>query len=201
MKKYNVGRKLVHTLDQLYAKASSAVLVQSKIGEWFHTSVEVCQGYLLSPTLFNIFLERIMTDALEDLTSTVNIGGRTITNLRFADNIDGLAGEEEELVNLVNRPDETSARYGTEISTEKTKIMTNISNISRSRITADGLELETVKQFKYLGAIISDEGSKVCTNINSIGETETNMERQEHCVEVQNEACTCIGPFHLPVCM
>ena len=43
-----------------------------------------------------MFLERIMTDAL-DHEGTVSIGGRTITNLRFADDIDGLAGEEEEL--------------------------------------------------------------------------------------------------------
>ena len=38
-----------------------------------------------------------MTNTLEDYESTVSIGGRTITNLRFADDIDGLAGEEEEL--------------------------------------------------------------------------------------------------------
>ena len=55
----------------------------------------------LSPTLFSIFLERIMTDALEDHDGTVSIGGRTITNLRFADDIDSLAGEEEELTSLV----------------------------------------------------------------------------------------------------
>ena len=42
-----------------------------------------------------------MTDALEDHEGTVSIGGRTITNLRFSDDIDGLAGEEEELANLV----------------------------------------------------------------------------------------------------
>ena len=47
--------------------------------------------------------ERITTDALEDLEGTVSIGGRTITNLRFADAIDGLVGEEEELAKLVER--------------------------------------------------------------------------------------------------
>ena len=134
--------------------------MQGKIGEWFHTSVRIHQGCLLSSTLLNVFLEQIMTDALEDHTSTVNIGGPTITNFRFAYDIDGLAGEKEELINLVNRLDKTSARYGMEISTEKTKIMTNNSNTIRSRITANGQELEKVKQFKYLGANISDEGSK-----------------------------------------
>ena len=42
-----------------------------------------------------------MTDTLEDHEGTVSIGGRTITNLHFADDIDGLAGEEEKLAKLV----------------------------------------------------------------------------------------------------
>ena len=46
-----------------------------------------------------------MTDALEDHEGTVSIGGRTIANLCFADDIDGLAEEEEELANLVERLD------------------------------------------------------------------------------------------------
>ena len=49
-----------------------------------------------------------MTDALEDHEGTASTGGRTITNLRFADDIDGLAGEEEELANLVECLDKAS---------------------------------------------------------------------------------------------
>ena len=71
-------------------------------------TVGVRQRCLLSPTLFNIFLERIMTDAIEDHEGTVSNGGRTITNLRFADGIDGLAGEEEELTKLVESLDKAS---------------------------------------------------------------------------------------------
>ena len=69
--------------------------------------------------------ERIMTDTLEDHEGTVSTGGRTITNLRFADDIDGLAGEEEELANLVGCLDKVSKAYGMEISAEKTKLMTS----------------------------------------------------------------------------
>ena len=47
------------------------------------------------------------------------------TNLRFADDIDGSAEEEEELANLVERLDKASTTYSTEISAEKTKLMTN----------------------------------------------------------------------------
>ena len=69
-----------------------------------------------------------MTEALEDHEGTVSIGGRTITNLHFADDIDGLAREEEELANLVEPLYKASTAHGMEISAGKTKLMTN--NIS-----------------------------------------------------------------------
>ena len=56
---------------------------------------------------------------LEDHKSTVSIGGRKFPNLRFTDDIDGLAGSELELANLVERLDKTSTAYGMQISTEK----------------------------------------------------------------------------------
>ena len=77
-----------------------------RIGEWFRTTVGVRQGCLLSPTLFNSFLERIMSDALKEHDGKVNTGGRNITNLRFADDIDSLAEEEQELEALVESIDE-----------------------------------------------------------------------------------------------
>ena len=76
-----------------------------------------------------------MTDALKNHEGTVSFGGRTIANLRFADDIDGLTGEEEELVNLVERLDKASTAYGMEISAEKTKLMTNkpVASTQRSK--------------------------------------------------------------------
>ena len=125
MKKYNISTNFIQVIKNLCNKATSAVLFNSSIGDWFRTTVGVRQGRLLSPTIFNIFLERIMTDALEDHEGTVSTGGRAITNLRFADDIVCLTGEEEELANLVERLDKASTAYGMEISAEKTKLMTN----------------------------------------------------------------------------
>ena len=99
MEKYNISANFIQVIKNFYDKATSAVLFNSHIGDWFRTTVGVRQGCLLSPTLFNIILERIMTDALEGHEGTVSIGGRAITSLRFADDIDGLAGETEVLVN------------------------------------------------------------------------------------------------------
>ena len=100
-----------------------------------------------------------MTDTLEDHEGTVSIGGRTITNLRFADDIGGIAGEEE-VANLVEHLDKVSTAYGMEISAEKTKLMTNNTSGINTEIKVNGEKLETVTSFKYLGSVITDEGSK-----------------------------------------
>ena len=160
MNHYNINANLIRVIQNLYDKASSAVYLNGDIGDWFRTTVGVRQGCLLSPTLFNIFLERIMAEALEDHQGTVSIGGRRITNLRFAVDIDGLAGSEQELENLVKKLDTSSIAFGMEISANKTKLMTNNDDGIQTDITANGEKLETVKNFKYLGAIVSNEGSK-----------------------------------------
>ena len=120
MKKYNISANLIRVIKNLYDKATSAVLFNSSTGDWYRTTVGVQQGCLLSPTLFNIFLERIMTGALKDHEGTVSTGGRTITNLHFADDINGLAGEVEELAKLVERLDKASTADDTETCAEKT---------------------------------------------------------------------------------
>ena len=102
-----------------------------------------------------------MSDALEDHEGTVSIGGRTISNLHFADDIDGSAGEEE-LAKLAERLDKASTAYCMEISAERTKLTTNnTSGINTEiKVNALGQKLETVTSFKYLGSVITDEVSK-----------------------------------------
>ena len=94
------------------------------------------------------------------MKGTVSIGGRTISNLRFADDVDGLAGEEVELAKLVDRLDKDAIAYGMEISAEKTKPMTNNTSGINTDIKVNGQKLETVTSFKYLGSVITDAGSK-----------------------------------------
>ena len=101
-----------------------------------------------------------MTDALEDHEGTFSIGGRTITNFQFSDNLDGIAGEGKELAKLVEGLDTASTAYNIEISAEKTKLMTNNTSSINTEIKVYGQKLETVTSFTYLGSIITDEGSK-----------------------------------------
>ena len=79
-----------------------------------------------------------MSDALEEHDGKVCIGGRNITNLRFADDIDALAEEEQGLEALVESLDKICARYKMEISAEKTKLMTNSANGIQREIKVKG---------------------------------------------------------------
>ena len=158
MRLYNINDNLIRTLPCLYNKATSAVYHDNNIGEWFRTTIVVRQGCFLSPRPLR-HLRRIMVDALEDSEGTFSIGGRTITNLCFADHIAGLAGQELEQVKLVNHIEEASTAYGMQISAEKTQLTTNNTNGISTDIAIDNKKLETVRSL-YLGAMVSDEGSK-----------------------------------------
>ena len=154
----NINASIIRAIGNLYDKAQSAVLFNGSTEEWFRTTVGVRQGCLLSPTLFNIFRERIMWEALDGHEGSVSIRGRLITNFRFVDDVIINAEEEEEAGVLVDRLDITTPRCKMEIGPDKTKEVTNNLNGFQKEIKIKGQRLEEVN-FKYLGAIISNEGS------------------------------------------
>ena len=162
MRKYSINASIIRAIENLYDKAQSAVLFNGSTGEWFRTTVGVRQGCLLSPTFFNIFPTIIMCEALDDHEGSVSIGGRLNTNFRFADDnvVNAEEEEEEEAGVLIDRLDRTTTRYKMEIGPDKTKVMTNNPNGFQREIKIKGQSLEEVENFKYLGAIISNEGSK-----------------------------------------
>ena len=128
MQKYNIRANLVCNIEQHYDKTTSEVQMNGSTGEWFRTTVRVRHGCLLSPTLINIFLKRIMSDALEEHDRRISIGGRNITNPEIADDIHALAEEEQELEVLVESLNKTYTSYKMGITAEKTRLMTNSVN-------------------------------------------------------------------------
>ena len=85
--------------------------------------------------------------------------GRPICNLRFADDIDLMAGSNTELQDLTNKLADSAASYGMEISTGKSKILVNSVKDATGNITMSGDQLEEVNEFKYLGATLSKDGT------------------------------------------
>ena len=99
-----------------------------------------------------------MCEALDDHEGSVSIGGRLITNFRFADDIVVNAEDEEQAGILVDSLGTTTTWYKMEIGPDKTKVMPNNPNSFQREIKIKVQRLEEVENFKYLGAIISNEG-------------------------------------------
>ena len=75
--------------------------------------------------------------------------GKTLTNFRFADDIDGLAVGGKELAKLAERLGKASTAYGMEISAEKTKLTTNSASGMDKESKVNGQKHETVTSFKW----------------------------------------------------
>src|SRR5688572_1373963 len=79
---------------------------------------------VLSPDLFNLILEVVMSLALSNAEEGVSIGGRRPNNLRFADDIDLVAESKPQLQELTKKVDSSSKRLGLRINAQKTKTIT-----------------------------------------------------------------------------
>ena len=93
-----------------------------------------------------------MTHVLEDHEGAVSIGGRTVTNLRFADDIDGLAGEGKKLAKLVESLHKASITYGMDILCREDQVDDKKHQWHQHKDQSKWTEAETVTSFKYLGS-------------------------------------------------
>ena len=90
----------------------------------FKSGKGVRQGCILSPCLFNFYAVYIMRNAgLEETQAGINVAGRNINNLRYADDTPIMAESEEKLKNLLMKAKEENEKVGLKLSIQKTKIM------------------------------------------------------------------------------
>ena len=134
---------------------------------------------MLSPCLFNLYAEYIMTNAgLHEAQAGIKIARRNINNLRYADDTTLMAESEEELKSLLMKVKEESEKVRLKLNIQKTKI-TASGPITSWEI--DGETVETVSDFIFLGSKITADGDrsheikrhlllgrKVMTNLDSI---------------------------------
>ena len=110
----------------------------------FQIGKGVCQGYTLSPCLFNFYAEYIMRNAgLEEAQAGIKTAGRSINNLRYADDTTLMAESEEELKSLLKNVKVESEKVGLKFNIQKTKIMAS------GPITSWEINGETVSDFIF----------------------------------------------------
>ena len=161
MRHLGYPEKIIKILENAYRDTFSAVRVDGELSEWFNTIVGVLQGCVLSPMLFNIFLEMVIALAGEDMEIGAVINGVRIGNLRFADDIAALAENEADLQISVGRIAEVSKKMGMLINSEKTEVQHLGKGKKDIQIRIDGKALTQTERFVYLGGTIgSMDGSE-----------------------------------------
>ena len=179
LKEMGIPDHLTCLLRNLYAGQKTTVKTGHGTTDWFQIGKGVHQGCILSLCLFNLYAEYIMRNAgLEEAQAGIKIAGRTINNLRYADDTTLVAEIEEELKSLLMKVKEKSEKVGLKLNIQKMKIIASdpitswqidgetVETVADfilgcSKITADGDYSHEIKRLLFLGR-------KVMTNLDSI---------------------------------
>ena len=177
LKEMGIPYHLSCLLRNLYAGQEATVRTGHGTTDWFQIGKGVRQGYILSPCLFNFYAEYIMRNAgLDEAPAGIKIAGRSINNLRYADDTTLMAESQEELKTLLIKVKEESENVGLKLSIQITK------NMASSPITPwqiKGETMETVTVFLFSKVTADDDcshkvkrclllGIKAMTNLDSI---------------------------------
>ena len=118
-------------LRNLYTGQEETVRTGHGTTDWFQIGKGVCQGYILSPCLFNLYAEYIMRNAgLDEAQTGIKIAGGNVNNLRYADDTTLMAESEDELKSLLMKLKEESEKVGLKLNIQNMKIMASGPNTS-----------------------------------------------------------------------
>ena len=122
LKEMGILDHLSSFLRNLYAGQEATVRTRHGTTDWFQIGRRVYQGCVLSPCLFNLYVEYIMRNAgLEEAQARIKISRRNINNLRYADDTTVMAESKEKLKGLLMKVGSENA--GLKLNIQKTKIM------------------------------------------------------------------------------
>ena len=83
LKEMGIPDHITCLLRNLYAGQEATARTEHGTTDWFQIGKGVCQGYILSPCLFNLYAEYIMRNArLDESQAGIKTAGRNINNLR-----------------------------------------------------------------------------------------------------------------------
>ena len=110
----------------------------------------------------------------------LKVGGKTINNLRYADDTVLIAENEKDLQNLLNVVKDESRKKGLDLNSKKTEVMVISKKTTKEcniKFFVDGNKLKQQKSFKYLGNLITQEGRSHSEVISRIAQTKNSISK------------------------
>ena len=148
-----IGDNLTTLQRNLSVGQEASVKTGHGITAWFHIGKGVGQDCTLLPSLFNLYAEYIMQNArLDEAKVGINIAGRNINNLRYAEYTTLMAESKEELKRFLMKVKEESEKAGLKLNIQKTKITAS------SPTTTWKIDGETVRDFIFGGSKMTEDG-------------------------------------------
>ena len=161
---YGVGGKLLNAIKSMYVDSEACVRINGMEGEWFKVNSGVRQGCVMSPWLFNLYMDGVIKELLmgmemEGVKMKMNGAEWKVPCLLYADDLVLCGESEESLSRLVERFGRICKRRGLKVNVDKSKVMVIGKERTPCRILLDGEQLEQVSEFKYLGYMLDERGT------------------------------------------
>jgi len=150
-----ISGKVYNAIKNIYQSSISCVKINNKVTEWFDCKTGVKQGDNMSPTIFSVFANDLVSD-INDLDLGFEFDGRKLSALLYADDIAVCARSEEDLQCILDTLHNWCKRWRVLINTDKSKCMhfrKASAKQSEFVFTIGENMLETVDSYKYLGVI------------------------------------------------
>ena len=120
LKEMGILDHLTCLLRNLYAGQEATFKTGHGTTDWFQTGKEVCQGCIMSPYLFNLYMECIMRNVgLDEAQAGIKITRRNIICLRYADDSTLMAESQQELKSLLMKLKQESEKAGLKLNIQR----------------------------------------------------------------------------------
>ena len=158
--KYGMSRDIVNIIKNMYAKTSTCLKMGDEITPQFRTYCGVRQGCILSPKLFNLFINDI-PGIFDDSCCPVALGRVSVSCLMYADDLVIFSESAGGLQNCLNKLHRYTKKWGLKLNLKKTKVLIFRGGGRRPSDTFyfGHQQVHIQKNYKYLGTTISDTGS------------------------------------------
>ena len=210
LSKLGCPTKFVNLIRQFHEDVTGQVVSDCEASEPFSISNGVKQGCVLTPVLFNMFFTCVLSHAIREfeqgvclryrldgslfdlrqITAKTKTVEKTVLEALFADACALMAHRESDFQIIVNKFAEASRLFGLTIGRGETEVLFQSAPAAvehRPTISIDGTQLKTVDDFKYLGSVISSDGSldkeisaRICKASQALGRLKAHVLNQHN---------------------